>query len=98
MDDKEILSELAKNNSIKRIVTGNSLEPLYKIGDPMIISPYSYQIITPGTIVYVRMSKDKYLNHKVLSINEGKYTISNMKNKIDGIVTIDAILGICTKP
>lgn len=94
MDDKEILSELAKGNPVKRIVKGKSLEPQIKIGTIITIYPYNGQKISEGDIVYVRIKKDKYLNHKVLSIENGYYTISNMSNKIDGIVTIDSIFGI----
>lgn len=95
--DKEAVSELAKGNSVRLVGKGGSMHPLIKIGESYTVTPYANQTLSKGDIVFVRVKKNKYLSHKILDIDNGKYTISNIAGKIDAVVTIDAILGIVAK-
>ncbi len=94
---KIVISELSKGNAVQLVGKGNSMLPLIKEGDTKTITPYTNQKINIGDVVFVRVKRDKYLTHKILEINDDKYTISNMAGKIDAIVTSDAILGIITR-
>ena len=91
--NKQILSDLSNGHVVEDIATGNSMCPLLNEGDVYYIYPASDQILNIDDIVFVEI-KHKFLTHKILNIYEGKYTISNIHNQIDGVVTRECIHGI----
>lgn len=90
---KIVLKELSLGNDVRLIGKGNSMSPLIKDTDTITITPYTSQLLQKEDIVLVRLN-NKYLTHKILDIQNDKYVISNMKNKIDGVCDISSILGI----
>jgi hypothetical protein len=92
-DDKHILSELSVGNSVQSLVTGNSMFPILKEGDVYLITPLKEYELKVGDIVFVNI-KNKFLTHMILDIQDNTFTISNIKRKIDGVVTINSIYGI----
>ncbi len=90
--DHIILSQLALGKSIIITATGKSMEPRIMEGTQITIEPIDVEL-SVGDVVFVRI-KEKFLEHQIIDIVEGKYVIGNSKNKIDGIVTRDAIYGI----
>ena len=90
---KLVLNELSVGNSVRLVGKGNSMYPKIKDREPIIIMPYVHtDKLKEGDIVFVRIN-NKFLTHQILNIDNDKFTIGNIKRKIDGIVTIDAIYG-----
>ncbi len=96
---KPVLSELSQGRNVQLKIKGNSMAPLYKDGEVVLISPIDTQILKIGDVVLVRVTtKSKFLTHQILSIeeSESKYMISNAAGKIDGIVDQN-IYGLLSK-
>lgn len=95
---KLVLNELSGGRNVQLIGKGNSMSPLYKDGETMLIKPLGDHILKVKDVVLVRVKSGKFLTHQILEIKDNKYTISNLVGKIDDIVTIDFIYGLITKP
>ena len=95
---KSVLNELSYGRNVQLIGKGNSMSPLFKDGETMLIKPLGDHILKVKDVVLVRVQSGKFLTHQILDKKDDKYTISNITGKIDDIVTIDAIYGLITKP
>ena len=93
---KLILNELSQGRRVQLVGRGNSMYPKIKDGETITITPIDNNELKINDIVFVRIAK-KYLTHQILKIENGLMTISNIKGKIDGIVSVSSIYGIVTR-
>jgi len=94
---KLVLNELALGKSVQLIGKGNSMDPLIKDKEAVMIEPYTNQQLEKGMVVFVRINHNRFLTHQIVDIVDSNYIIGNISKKIDGPVTKDAIYGIITK-
>ena len=97
---KLVLNELALGKSVQLIGKGNSMDPLIKDKESVMIEPYTDQQLEKGMVVFVRINHNRFLTHQIVDIvntSTSTYIIGNLAKKIDGPVTKDAIYGIITK-
>lgn len=94
---KSVLNELSNEREVQLIGKGDSMSPLFKNGETVLIVPLSDHLLTTGDVVLVRVKSGKFLTHQILKIEDDKYIISNLAGKIDDVVTIDAIYGLVLK-
>jgi len=90
---KSVLAELALGNDVQLVGKGDSMDPIIKNRETVMITPYDGRLLKTGDIVLVRMNS-KFLTHQVLEAKDGTFLIGNAKGKTDGWVSGDAILGL----
>ena len=87
------IDRLAKGETIVIKGCGNSMNPRFKHGEKIIISPVN-RPIEVGDAVKVKVKGTIYEAHLVKAKKGEQYLISNIKGRENGWVKIDAIYGI----
>ena len=75
---------------------GNSMKGKINSGNLVTVEPIDDQEIKKGDIVLCKVNGRDYL-HLVKAIKGKQYQIGNNRGHINGLVSIGAIFGICTK-
>lgn len=97
--ENQITAEHLKNGETCKVVGfGQSMTPILKSGQPVIISPIKEDtILSKNDIVFCKVKGHYYL-HKISAIkNKKMYQISNNHGHINGTITISNIFGIVTE-
>lgn len=79
----EIVQELSEGRSVTLHPHGNSMTPIIKSGQRIVISPVQPADVSVGDAVLAKVN-GRYYIHKVTSIGGGRFQISNNHGHVNG--------------
>ena len=91
------IKKLAKGETVEFRPKGNSMKPLIKSGDLVVVEPLSNEyVIEKGDIVLCKVKGAHYL-HLVSAIQGERLQISNNRGHVNGWISRNAIYGRLTE-
>lgn len=91
----DIIKELTEGRSVRLKPKGNSMTPMIKSGQPIVLSPVDPKDVRVGDAVLAKVNGNYYI-HKVTAIgDDGRFQISNNHGHVNGWAR--AIFGKVTK-
>jgi len=80
-------------DQIRLRVISNSMAPLLKVGDKVIVAPNSPAELRRGDVIVV-WRNDEFITHRLVTMQDGLwYTKGDRSRHLDHPVTTDAVLG-----
>lgn len=80
----EIVQELSEGRSVTLRPKGNSMTPIIKSGQRIVLAPVDSQDVRVGDAVLAKV-KGRYFIHKVTAIgDDGRFQISNNHGHVNG--------------
>ncbi len=97
-ENKISAEHLLNGETVVIVGFGQSMTPILKSGQPVIVSPITDEIeLKKNDIVFCKVNGHYYL-HKVLSIKNNKsFQIGNNHGHVNGWISKNCIYGIMTK-
>ena len=87
------LRELASGKDIAIINRGSSMHGIITDGQKVVITPVNLNQLSIHDIVLVRIRKNRFVIHKIIASNDGRFLIGNNLGGTDCWVSRDAIYG-----
>lgn len=80
----DVVKELSEGRSVRLKPHGNSMTPIIKSGQPIVLSPVDPADVRVGDAVLAKV-KGNYYIHKVTAIgDDGRFQISNNHGHVNG--------------
>ncbi len=92
--DELITAHLSGQEILRLKVTSNSMVPVIRCGDHVILKPASIKSLHPGDILVTR-TEEGYLTHRLVKIaTRGVLTKGDRNNQVDAFVDMRNIVGL----
>lgn len=90
------IKKLQTGETIQFKPRGNSMKGKINSGNLVTVEPINDQKLKKGDIVLCKVKDREYL-HLIKATKGKQYQIGNNRGRINGWISIEAIIGICTK-